>query len=32
MDHKHLIAFGVGVVVGFFVLPMALNLIKAKSA
>lgn len=32
MTHVHWIAFGVGVAVGFFVLPMALNLIKAKSA
>lgn len=32
MNHKHYIAFGLGVLVGYLVLPMALNLLKGQKA
>ncbi len=30
MNHKHYLAFGVGVAVGYFVVPMVLGLLKGK--
>jgi len=30
MNHKHYLAFGVGVAVGYFVVPMVLGLLKKQ--
>ena len=31
MNHKHYIAFGIGVAVGYFLVPMALGLLKGAA-
>ena len=32
MNHKHVIAFGIGVAVGYFALPMLLGMLKGNKA
>lgn len=31
MNHRHLIAFGIGLAVGYFVLPYAVGMIRSKA-